>query len=142
MNWNEQFAQGKQPDLSQIGAFVGSPLWEALCAHLKQVYGTEPRIEYSRCSGAPGWNVKYKKGSRALCTLYPNAGFFTCLVSLGGKEAEEAELLLDGCTEYVRDLYRRTKPFNGARWLMIDVTSADILEDAERLIALRANSKR
>ncbi len=137
MKWNERFTQDSQPDLGQISAQIGSPLWKELRGYLEQTYSVQPRIEYSKCSGAPGWNVKYKKSGRALCTLYPHAGFFTCLVSVAGREAMKAELLLYTCTEYVRELYWGTRAFNGSRWLMIDVTSAEILEDAEKLIALR-----
>ena len=57
--------------------------------------------------------MKYKKGSRAVCTLYPEEGYFICMVSVGAKEAPEAELALNGCTAYVRQLYHDTTPFNG-----------------------------
>ena len=141
MNWNEQFAKDRQPDLLQISAHISSDLWEKLCAHLEQTYDVQPRIEHSQCAGAPGWNVKYKKGGRALCTLYPREGFFTCLVAVGGREALEAELMLSACTEYTRALYWRAKPYNGARWLMIDVTAEYILDDVKKLIALRIKAK-
>lgn len=142
MKWNEQFAKNSQPAPDQIDAYIASPLWQALCEHLEKTYGVAPVIEHSICSGAPGWNVKYKKSSRSLCTLYPNEGFFTCMVSIGSKEAMEAELLLTNCTEAVRTLYWQCKPFNGARWLMIDVKSPEILEDVKRLIGVRVGAKK
>ncbi len=141
MKWNEQFAKDCQPDLLQISAHIGRDLWAKLCAYLEQTYDVQPRIEYSRCFCSPGWNVKYKKGGRALCTLYPREGFFTCLVTVGGREAAQAELTLGACTDYVQKLYWEVKPFNGARWLMIDVTAEDILEDVKKLIALRIKAK-
>ena len=49
----------------------------------------------------------------------------------------QAELLLCTCTDYLRELYWNTKPYNGGRWLMISVTSPEILEDVKALIALR-----
>jgi hypothetical protein len=142
MNWNEQFPQTLMPELSQIGDHIESPLWTQLCKHLESSYGVNPSTEYSRCSAAPGWNVKYKRSSKALCTLYPNKGYFTCLVSVGSKEAMEVELILTTCSEYLNKLYWQTKPFNGGRWLMIDVTSEEILEDVKNLIALRVKPKK
>lgn len=142
MNWNEYYPKMQMPDLEQVSAFVANPLWSALCVHLESCYGVSPKVEHSICSGAPGWNVKYKKSGRALCTLYPADGFFTCLVSIGSRQAMEAELLLSACTEYVRELYWSTKPYNGGRWLMICVTSPEILEDVKELIALRVQKKR
>ena len=142
MNWNEQFSRDQQPQLSQIAQYIGLPLWDDLCAYVEQTYAVAPHVEHSVCSGAPGWNIKYRKSGRALCTLYPARGYFTCLVSVGTAEATEAEMILNTCTEYLRELYGRAKPFNGSRWLMVDVTDAAILEDAKRLIALRVKPKK
>ena len=99
---------------------------------------TVPRIEYSRCGMAPGWNVKYKKGGRALCTLYPAAGSFTCLVCIGQREAMAAEALLPLCSPPVRQLYHTASPLNGSRWLMIPVTDEAVLTDVKELIGIRA----
>lgn len=66
----------------------------------------------------------------------PRAGFFTCLVCVGAREAPQAKLALHSSGSYVRDLYLSVKPCNGARWL--NVTSPGILEDFKRLIAARA----
>ena len=141
MNWNERFARGNRPGLDAVGAHIGSPLWENLRAHLEETYLVEPHIEHSGCSAAPGWNVKYKKGGRSLATIYPHEGYFTSLVTLGTREAPEAELALGTCGEYIQELCRRTTPCNGSRWLMIDVKSEEILEDVKRLIRVRAGRK-
>ena len=87
MNWCDCYPKEEMPTLAQVAAFVASPLWESLCVHVESCYGVLPKIEHSVCSGAPGWNVKYRKGGRALCTLYPAAGYYTCLISVGRREA-------------------------------------------------------
>jgi len=138
MMWSERYPKASEPALLQIAQYIDSPLWPELRGFVETAYGVLPKVEYSMCSGARGWNLKYKKGGRSLCTLYPHEGFFTCLVCIGGKETMEAELVLTACNAYTRELYRKTKPFNGTRWLMIDVTSQDILEDVKRLICVRA----
>ena len=68
MTWNTLWPQNRKPSPDDIAEFVDNPLWKALCSWLESGYRTVPRIEYSRCGMAPGWNVKYKKGGRALCT--------------------------------------------------------------------------
>lgn len=137
MNWTEIFPRATQPSLAEISRALQNPLWDALTAHLGEVYGIEPNIEYSVCSGAPGWNVKYKKSSRSLCVLYPNREFFTCLICIGTREQIEAELLLTTCTEYTRLLYESCGGINGTRWMMLAVTSPEILEDAKVLLSTR-----
>lgn len=129
------------PDMPQLSAYINNALWDELCSHIEQTYGVSPNIEYSTCSMQPGWNVKYKKGGRALCTLYPAKGSFTAMVSIGAKEANEAELMLPTLTEYTRELYQNTRELSFGRWLMIDVASPEVLEDAKRLISLRVRKK-
>lgn len=141
MEWTALYPPSCQPTPAQVAAYTACPQWDALCASLEQAYQVQPRVEYSRCGMAPGWNVKYKKGSRALCTLYPDAGSFTCMVSIGQKEAMEAEALLPACTPAVQKLYWDAQPFNGSRWLMIPVTDEASLTDAQNLIATRVGKK-
>ena len=139
--WDALYTAGTAPTLAQIGAFIGTPRWEAFRAFVESTWDAAPLIEYSKCCGARGWNVKYKKGGRALCTLYPREGYFICLVSVGAREEPEAEAMLGGMSAPVQSLYQNAKPFNGARWLMIEVVSDAVLEDAKRLVLLRARPK-
>lgn len=137
MEWSLRYNSDNKPDRQQISDFINNPLWENLCSYLESTYNISPNIEYSRCSAQPGWNVKYKKSGRPLCTLYPEEGFFISMVSVGSREAVEAELMLHSCTSYTRTLYEKTSVFNGSRWLMIEVSSEEILEDVKALIGLR-----
>lgn len=142
MNWMDLFPRTTQPGFEEIGAVLQNPLWDGLNAHLEETYGVTPNVEYSVCSGAPGWNVKYKKSGRSLCVLYPNLEWFTCLVCIGPKEQMEAELLLHTCTQYTRELYESSGGVNGTRWMMLAVTSPEILEDVKDLISLRVKKRR
>ena len=141
MIWSEAYLQGNPPTAEQIQDFIKSPLWNQLCTYLETEYAVTSKTEYSKCSMQSGWNVKYKKSGRAVCTLYPEDGYYICMVSVGGKAAEGADEVLVECTPYVREVYAKAKPFNGSRWLMINVTDALILEDVKALIRLRMASK-
>lgn len=137
MSWHERYGCESKPSLEEIKKYVDSPLWVQLCAHIENVYAVVPSIEYSRCGMEPGWNIKYKKGSKSICTLYAREGFFTCLVVVSSKNSEEFEPILAGCDPDIQTLYQAAKPFNGARWLMIDVTTPKLLQDVQRLLAIR-----
>ena len=140
--WHELFPADRKPSMEDVADYVANPLWDAFIRFVDEVYGAQPRIEYSRCGAAPGWNVKYKARGRALCTVYPHDGFFICMVSVGSKEKPEAEGLLPACDPYVRALYERSADSSMGRWLMIEVTSEAILRDAEALMMLRASAKK
>ena len=139
MEWSEKYSKGSPPATEEIKEYVKSPHWTDLCSFIENTYSLKPNVEYSGCSGAPGWNVKYKKSGRSLCTLYPNRGYFTCLISIGRREAPEAELVLNSFCTYLKELYQNTKLLNGSRWLMIDVTTDEILDHVKDLVSIRAN---
>jgi AraC family transcriptional regulator len=132
----------QRPTLETINAYVNSPLWEQLCTHLEDQYQSRPVIEYSRCSMEKGWNVKYAKAGRSLCTLYPLEGHFIALVVIGKREWEEMEALLPEFTPYLQQLYHATKTGMNQKWLMIDVTHGDVLEDVMQCIAIRRGIKK
>lgn len=137
MEWARAFGPDREPGWEEIAGFIANPLWEDLNGFLKESYRVEPRVGYSMCSGQPGWNIKYLKGGRSLCTLYPMDGFFIALVVIGNKEQVEAELMLPTLTGYVRGLMESAAAVMGGRWLMIHVSDAEVLGDVKRLIQLR-----
>jgi AraC family transcriptional regulator len=128
--------------MKEISAHVHSPLFECLCRHVETEYQSKPVLEYSRCSMQYGWNIKYKKAGRTLCTLYPMEGYFTALVVIGDRERAETELVLPFFTEYLQRLYHETKTGMGQKWLMIDVTDHAVLEDVKQCIAIRRGKKK
>lgn len=73
-------------------------------------------MEYSRCSMQAGWNIKYKKGGKSLCTLYPMQGYFIALVVVGSHELMEAEFLMPQCSDYVQTVFKNTKTGNGQKY--------------------------
>lgn len=137
MEWTNLYGADRQPTESEIAAYVASPLWAELHDFLRESYHITPTIQYSGCSGQPGWNVRYQKSGRSLCTLYPMDGFFIVLVVIGAREQAEAALLKPSCSEHVQALFESAGGISGARWLMIQVTTEEILADVKRLIQLR-----
>lgn len=136
MSWSKEYSKLNKPEMESIEKYINSPYWNDLCDFIEKSYCVSPIIEYSQCSGAPGWNVKYRKGSKALCTLYPNKDYFTCLISIGSKISMEAEVVISS-VEYLKELYYNAKPFNGSRWLMIDVKTDEILNTVKELLYIR-----
>ena len=137
--WSVQFPQTLQPGMDEIDAYVENPLWKELQAFLRDTYGAKPAIQYSRCGLEPGWNVKYRKGGRALCTVYIRSGYVTVMISIGAREEQEAQAALLTCTADTRALYQRTSASKMGRWLMLDVTRPEMLEDVKALLLVRAH---
>lgn len=142
MPWNTLYLADHQPTAAEISAYIDNPLWEKLNKFLVNSYDIAPEYSYSKCSLQAGWNIKYKKAGRSLCTLYPLGGFFIAMVVIGAKELGETELRLPALDPYTQALYERTSEAMGSKWLMINVTTESILNDVEALIQIRRKIKK
>ena len=145
MMWNELYTEEKQPTFDDIEKFIDNKLWNKLNEFIKKTYNISPNLSYSNCSmdkgSWKGWNIKYKKSGKALCTLYPRQGYFTALIVIGSKEVNETEMILPSCSEHIQDLYKNSPFCMGGKWLAINVTDEKILEDLELLIKIRVLPK-
>lgn len=130
------------PSIEEIGEFVHNPVFGQFCQEIRDVYECTEKIEYSLCSMEKGWNVKFKKAGKALCTIYPKEGYFRTMVVVGPKEKEPVERILPECSAELRDIYRRTPEGRGMRWLMLELEDRDDLyRDVLRLISIRRSGK-
>ena len=143
--WYELYGKEHEPSEAQIKEFVGTHLWDSLDGYLQRTYNVKPKPSYSSCamdSGMwKGWNVKYKKSGKSLCTLYPKQGYIFSLVPIGNSEISEAELLIPLCTEYTQNLWNQTPCHHMGKSLAFEVKDEDVLGDMQNLIALRVKKK-
>jgi hypothetical protein len=139
--WSKLYDQSNQPTMDNINEYIKNELFPGLCSHLENTYNVLPKIEYSKCSMQRGWNIKYKKSGKSLCTIYPENGSFIVLVVIGEKESEEAESIMPACNDYIRRLYYETPSPLGGKWLMIEVKERAILNDVLKLIEMRIKPK-
>ena len=144
MQWNELFDHEHEPSEAQIRDFVETPLFDELDGHLKETYKVKPKLAYSKCGmdgGAwKGWNIKYQKSGKSLCTLYPKPGYLLLLITIGERGVNEAELLMPMCTEYIQSLWGQSD-FHGSRYLGIELRDENVLRDVKNLIEIRAKTK-
>ncbi|HYG58816.1 MAG TPA: DUF3788 domain-containing protein [Symbiobacteriaceae bacterium] len=130
------------PTFDEIAGSIAGParqVWEGLTAYMEQTYGARPKIEYSICAGKPGWNVKYQKSGKSLCTLYPEPASFTVLVVIGRPVIAQVGAMLHEFTAPVADVYRRCTLYNGTYWLMIPVAEPAAADDVKRLLHLKVS---
>ncbi|NMS89642.1 DUF3788 domain-containing protein [Clostridioides difficile] len=138
MDWQNMFFQDNKPTHEEIKEFINNPLWDKLNNALISTYNVEPKLEYSKCSMQRGWNVKYKKRGKSLCTLYPQEGSFKALVIVNERDRVEVDLFINTCCEYIKQIYSEIDFFNGSKWLMIQIDNMHVLNDTLELIKFRA----
>ena len=131
----------RAPSLEDFGAAMKTPaaeLWLEINAFIQKNFKAKPKIEYSPCQGKPGWNVKYKKSGKALCTLYPEPECLTALVVIDPLLAaglDDSDITVH---PWIIDLIHRTKLYLGKLWLMIPITDQDMLESLKRLLVMKS----
>ncbi len=123
------------PTLEEIANAIQNPAFLSFCGEVQDTYQCKEAIEFSACSLEPGWNVKFKKAGKTLCTIYPRETYFTVMIVVGRKEKEPVEAVLPECTAQVQEIYAHTREGNGQRWLMID------LEEKRALISYEHPSR-
>lgn len=111
---------------------------------LHGLYGGElpgaPKLEYSGCTMQPGWNIKFKKNGKNVCTLYPLDGYFICMILIGGDAMAEMEARLGDFTPYIQGKFRDTRIFQGSRWLYLEIREQAVEWDLEELVFLKLRS--
>ena len=139
MKWHELYSADAKPTAQQIRDYIDNPLWQKFNNFLQLAYKIKPILTYSSCSMQAGWNIKYKKNGKSLCTLYPMQGYFIALVVIGAKHL--AEELMPFNSDYVQNIFSTTKLSNGQKWLMLDVKDEATVKDIIKLIELRVKAK-
>lgn len=138
---NDLQDKNNSPAMEEISEYIGNPVFMQFCREIRNTYQCTEKIEYSSCSWEKGWNVKFKKAGKTLCTIYPREGYFTVMVVVGTKQKAPVEAILPECTAELQDIYQQTPEGNGQRWLMIDVEDKESLyDDLLRLINIRRNN--
>ena len=126
------------PTLDELGAYIRNPLFPKFCGEVMETFSCRAAAEFSACSWEKGWNVKFKKAGKTLCTIYPRELYFTVIVVVGRREREAVETILPECAPALRELYHRTREGSGQRWLAVDIEDGGSgYEDLLRLIQIR-----
>ena len=127
------------PTLYEIGEYIGNIIFNRLCMEIETKFSGKTKIEFSSCSYERGWNIKFKKSAKTLCTIYPRESYFTVMIVVGRKEKDIVESMLSSCSVELQEIYNQIKEGNGQKWLMIDLEdSENMYHDILRLIEIRS----
>ena len=136
---------GYTPSSGEIAAFINEPArswWQDINIFIQERFRVSPKIAYSKCAAKPGWNVKYSKSGKSLCTLYPEEQSFTALVVITLDLEPVIEAMSDVLEPVIMEIVRSSRPFNGTKWLMIPVTSKQVQDNVAQLLLLKYEMKR
>jgi hypothetical protein len=125
------------PTLAELAAASGSgrDRWDRLVAWVERTYGlTGEPLYFGRDSG---WVLRFRRSGKALLTLLPLAGGGLRALVVVGPSAwaavADAEL-----SEPIRAAWAAAHPYPDGRWLWPLVEDDAIVDDIERLVALKS----
>lgn len=131
----------QQPADTDIRQAIGPslPLWDALLGFIRDRYAAQE--DFAFLYGKKyGWAWRFRMKGQLLASLYPAQGRYVAQVNLSPAAVERAQSMALG--ENVQQAIARAHPYPEGRWLFIAVESEQDVQDVQRLLALRVETKR
>ncbi|MDE7289265.1 MAG: DUF3788 family protein [Oscillospiraceae bacterium] len=86
--------------------------------------------------------LKFKQGQKTVLTIYTHEDRFTFLIIFGRKERDIFEAQIDSFSDYIRDYYDNSKTYHDGKWMFIDVTTMEQLDEVKKLIEIKKKPNR
>jgi len=128
------------PNIKKIKQTIGNDVslfWDDIWNYIKDAYGINPELMFY--GKKYGWCHRFRKSSRTLCTIFPEIGSFTILITLVKKEIDKLDF--KNLSEYTKNIFNNTPQLHDGRWLWIRVLKADIISDIKLLLKSKRKPK-
>ena len=86
--------------------------------------------------------LKFKQGQKTILTIYIHEDRFTFLLIFGKKERESFEVQKNSFSESICKYYDNAKTYHDGKWMFLDVTTMEQLEEIKRLIQIKKKPNR
>jgi len=133
---NPLYTPSKQ-ELADYVATEQRPLFNELCDFAEIKLKAKPQIDYSKCTAIPGWNLKYKKSSKSVFTLYPFEDKFIAMITMNFDSLEIFNVIKSDFSTKMQSFIEKTSFFNGTKWLLIDVKDKNDLNEVIMLLNIK-----
>lgn len=123
MAYERLLDRDRQPDQDLIRKAIGQevlPVWEAVLAYLKDNFPDyEPELIYY--NPQHGWAFRYRHEAQQICTIFPEQGAFTVLLTLNQEEEALALAKINFFNTRLRELLSRPSNLPQGRWLWVRI---------------------
>ena len=127
-----------KPTVAETVAAIGSkqPLWENLTSFIVDSYRLKSNFAFYGKNY--GWALRFRKGGKALLSLYPGQDSFTAQIIVSQAQAEKA--LSSGLSKEASKIIEDAHPYPEGRWLFLKVESEQDLNDVKQLLMVKSQS--
>jgi hypothetical protein len=130
-----------QPTDAEIRQAIGPilPLWQTLIGFIRDKYPVQEDFKFLYGKNY-GWAWRFRIRGQFLTSLFPAQGCFKAQVNLSPAAVDVAQGMQLG--KNVQQAIAHAHPYPEGRWLFIPVESEQDLQDVQRLLDLRVETKR
>lgn len=114
--------------------------WLDITTFIEDHYDFEPETVFYGTKY--GWTIRYRRSGSTLCSLFPEKGGFTVLITLGKKESEKVLSILDDLSSKTRKIIKEAKQLRDGRWLWIRLRTITDTDDIKKLIQVKKRPKK
>ena len=138
MSFERMLDKEHVPTWEEISNYLGREAlkaWNDIVSFIDTNYNHMPETVFG--GKKYGWEIRYRRSGKSLCTLHPEKGAFTILIVLGKKETEQALASLNEFSPDIANLISSAKQYHDGRWLWIRVLNKDNLDDIKGLLKIK-----
>lgn len=88
-----------------------------------------------------GWSMRFFKGSKTICYLFPENNAFSILIVFGQKEIDLIEKSKDEINTNIFSTIQNTEHFHDGRWVWLHFIGKADIKSLEKLIDIKTNRK-
>ena len=133
----------REPTAEEMLSFMGErakEAWLEIRRFIEDRYDLVPETIFY--GTRYGWTIRYRKGGKTLCSLFPEKGGFTVLIVLGKKESKKALSIRDELSPKICVLLGDTEQLHDGRWLWIRLLRTSDTDDVKKLLGIKRKPKK
>jgi len=133
----------KVPTEEELDQIMGEDVFKTWCAinnFIKNNYDMDILWDNGGKTGV--FELKYRKGGKTFCALYPREKGMRVLIIFGKSEREKFESSRRAFPEHINNFYDNTHQYHDGKWLYLDIINDATTEDIERLLLIKKKPNR
>jgi hypothetical protein len=111
--------------------------WDEFVQFVQETFGVDGEWKYYGKNY--GWALRFRKGGKALVSLYPGERSYTAQMILIQSVVDQTRTMKLG--KAVRAAISKAHPYPEGRWVFLKVDSRSVAGDAQKLLLLKSGHK-
>lgn len=133
----------KIPTVEELNYIMGENIFKTWCIinnFIEKNYNMEVLWNSGGKTGV--YELKYRKGGKTFCALYPREQGMRILIIFGKTERDKFESSREEFSGYINNFYDNTHQYHDGKWLYLDIENNEVASDIEKLLLIKKKPNR